>query len=625
MTEPHDSLARLASTFAAAEAAWNARDNAEASRLADATLGDWRTLREPHPILFGRGIELVADLRRAAGGGPNLGPGDRDVLDLYRESVLARQDPSVAKSDEVAIASLKAALTAHGLGDASATIASLASAVACETGYPTTVAREALATFAARRGEYAEALAHLGPKESWSSFRVDFQAGLFFRLGRYREACALWEQVEDPFRSTARLHQAWALHRAGECEARDKKLRGLKGSALFYLSPEGNLALEYLRALAAGEDAVRPESFDPEWGLVPRPSDDEVRLEVFANLRPLAIAMVSSQLELLAHGETLELARRYVAEAGLLGRSGEESERREARTRLAAALRILDRERGPHHPDTTPILRKLFLEPGSHPDESREAGARFLENVEKNGASIEELASAEYVASTLALRLLETDAPAATALARKWLELCKAGGGRPSRLAHTVATTEWRSGHGEQALSALREALELLDPDDWEFERQSFAWKEELVDLARKVGAPDDAVERELVDARARWASEWSAGLRKRSREHGVVALLTPYLMPGQRFSRVPFSVMEAVASVLGVAFTRSRVNARPSHRALLDACRAHADATTFAGSIAQGVEVDSVDTDDTPALRKAFASADDLRLLAGRLHAWWD
>jgi hypothetical protein len=66
-------------------------------------------------------------------------------------------------------------------------------------------------------------------------------------------------------------------------------------------------------------------------------------------------------------------------------------------------------------------------------------------------------------------------------------------------------------------------------------------------------------------------------------------------------------------------------VNARPSHRALLDATRAHAEATTFAGSVAQGVEVDTVDTDDTPASREAFASADDLTASEGRLHAWWD
>ncbi len=632
-TDQHEALTRLSAAFAAVWAAWDDHDNAEASRLADATLDDWRNVREAHPILFGEGIEVVADLRRVAGGGPMLRPGDRSVLELYRESVVARRDTSiekrdgaaiatVAKRNELAIAALKAAATAHGLGDASATIDFLASAVACNAEYPTTVAREALATFAARKREYAETLAHLGPQETWSDFHVDFQAGLLFGLGRYREAALLWQPVEDPFRSTARLHQAWAFHRAGERDARDKILRQLKGSALLYLSPDGKLAVEYLRALSAGDEAHRPESFDEEWGLIPLPSEAEVSLDVFNAFRVLGIAAVASELELLAHGETLELARRYIAEAALRSRPEDAGERR---PRLAAALRILDRERGPHHPDTTPILRKLFLEPRSDPEESFQAGTRLLENLEKNGASTDELESAEYVASRLALHLLETDALAATALARKWLELCRAAGGRPSRLAHAVAITESRAGHDAESLAALREAIDLLDTNSWDFERQSIALKEELVDLARKVGAPDEAVERELVDARAAWASEWSAGLRKRSREHGVVALLTPYLMPGQRFARAPFSVMEAIAQVLGVSFTRSRVNARPSHRALLDATRAHAEATTFAGSVAQCVEVDTVDTDDTPASREAFASADDLTASEGRLHAWWD
>ena len=619
-----DLLADLARTFGEVMAAREAHDDAEALRLAESSVPDLRRIAASHPVVFGQAIELVGDLRSAASIVP-----DRGGMELHRESVLARLGTPAARSPEVGAAALKTARAARRLGDEAAEITALEWAAPCTDDFTSTRAREALAAREARRGNFDAALARLEGIVPCLPSQIDLHAGLLFGVGRFEDATATWALLrDDPFRANAMLNQAWTMHRGGRRAEAQKMLRPLTGALSLYLSPEARLAAAYLAALLAGEDASLPEGFDPNWGPVPRPESAEVSLDVFSAVRSFAVASVASELEQLAHGETVELARRHLVEAGYRRTAGEPHERAVYRPRLLSALRILDRELGPEHPETTPVLRELCLGEGlsDSRDERVEVGLRFLANIERRGPESEAAESAPSVASSVAYDLLETDAPRAAAVAERWLAWCLAAGQTPSLLAHTAAAVAKRRGHIPSAIASVRVAIGLLDPEDYDFVRQSFGWKHELVLLAREGVAPDAALEAELAETRAAWAAEWLDGLRTTSRERAVVPILEPYLWPGLRFVDVPMAVMREVADRLGETFLRSRVNARPTHRRILSACRPHEGVTSFAGRAGQGVEIESLETADTPKTRGAFASADDLRPLPeGRLSAWWD
>lgn len=110
---------------------------------------------------------------------------------------------------------------------------------------------------------------------------------------------------------------------------------------------------------------------------------------------------------------------------------------------------------------------------------------------------------AESIAARLALSLAETDWSAGLALAADWLERCLAVGHKAWELAHTVALLHRQRGAHAAAVEALRQTLELFDPQQPFDEGKQFELELELAAACREAGGPDAALEGKLDDARA--------------------------------------------------------------------------------------------------------------------------
>ncbi len=621
MGEPQAVLTTLAQAFAAVRNAFEKGAHAKAASLAYAQRDALRSIAAAHPIEVGQAIALVADLRHAQESDPRAA--DAECLALYRESVLARLPTPVRQSYAVAAAALKAAELARVLEGEAASAECLRWAEPCEDEFPARMAREALVKQLANRHDYAAALDKLGPidADAWSF--VDFPAGLLFGAGRYLEAAALWDTMEPPFRESAVLHRSFALHRAGQSEAAQQALLPLLEQKVFFNEEVKRCAPELARLFAGERDLALPASFDPEWGLIPRPETHDVNLRVFFGVRPFAVAAVASELERLAHGETLALAECYRREALKRKTVGEAHERALTLPRFESALAIVDRERGPGHPESNGLLLELFYGTMGDPERSAPFAERYLANV---SASDPPPSEAIFVASQLVEHLVAFEPARALSVARSWLARFDAVSVAAPGLARSLAYAEEANGDAARAIAAQRRAVAALDPEAYSFERESFDWRSELLAMCERAGVVDAALSSELDEQRAAWAREWERYLPKRSRQRGAVPVLAPYLVPGGRFANVPFAVMSQVAEAIGRSFLSSRVNARPSHREILAVCKPHASETRFAGMYGEGVEVDTLETVDTEAARKAFESADDLRPLKGaRLFCWWD
>jgi hypothetical protein len=612
-------LSSLAAAFVEIRAAVAARELERAAALAYAELDALRSLLREQPVVFGEAIELVADLRCAG----TFANADAECLALYRESTLARLATPLARSYSVAAAALKAAAVAWRLHGDSASVEALRWALDCEAEFPARMARESLALISARHEDYVGALAVLGAISAEDGPFFDFPAGLLFGAGRFAEAAALWQTVPFPFRDAALLNCAWALHRGGQDAAALKACAPLLRKNLVTLSDEVKACATLLARMIAGEAVAMPPSFDPEWGLIARPETHEVNLAVFFSVRPLPSAALAAELERLAHGETLALARLYRIEAAARKGSGEHHERALMLPRLRSALAIVDRE-GSDMAERDAVLSELFYGTlGRLPDENLTLAERILGNVERGETA---LSSAPFIVSTAVGVLLQSDPPRALALARHWFARFERDGALENGVAYALARAENANGDAAAAIVALTRAIELCDPEDYGFDRKTFGWRNQLAGLARTAGSPDEELERALDAEREQWAEEWTGWLAKRSRTRLAVPLLKPYLAPDQQFCDVPLSVMERVGEAIGRGFMASRVNARPSHREIFVACRPHAAETKLTGSFGNGIEVDTLETADTPATRKAFASADELVPLDGdRLHCWWD
>jgi hypothetical protein len=267
------------------------------------------------------------------------------------------------------------------------------------------------------------------------------------------------------------------------------------------------------------------------------------------------------------------------------------------------------------------VLYDLFWS-SREPTERFAAARRYLENV----SSAQELESAESIASSLALHLAERQPEEAFTVATTWRQRCKDAGLKPSELAHTLAALELRRAQPAAAAPWLREAISFLDPEHFDFARQQFEWKLELLEACRKAGLPDPTLEQEIKAARAEWAADWLAALPKKSRQRAAVPILEPWLRPEGRYGPAPFEAVDAAGKAVGPRFLKMQINDRPPHGQLIEVCRPHARVSTFSGHSGGDLTIESLETRDTPQVREAFSSADDVHPLAdGRIHFWWD
>lgn len=566
-------------------------------------------LAEEHPHLAGEALEVVADLRSRA---------DGRALALFQQSVRLRLRRGAPASSAVAAAALKAAELARRQKKQAAFLEACGWAVTCEEhSFPPRMAREALAQHHCQRGEFAKALAALGPMTEVAYPFVEFPAGILMGAARRREAAALFEGEPEPFRSGEVLCKVWALHRAGEKKEATRLLAAARKRKGHFYGGAWEAEARALAALVAGRSKKLPRGWHREYGPIADPREHETNLAVFSGVKPLRVTAVATQLHRLAHGQDLGLATLLFKEARQRQTAGEAHERAPHLERLREGIAILDRVNGLEHAGTLPRLRELFW--GTTGDEHWAAAQRYL------AMSPPADSAAESIASRLALFLAETDWDAALALATAWLRRCLEAGHKAWELAHTVALLHRQRGAHVEEVKSLRQTVELFDPEQHFDEGKQFELKLELAAACRAAGAPDAALEQELDAARAGWAKEWKQGRGAGMKR--AIELLTPWLRPGARFTDAPFAVMDEAGKALGWRFLRMQINARPAHGVLLARCRPYAAQTTFSGYAASDVTIESLVTKDTPAIREAFVStADDVVPLKDhRVYFWWD
>jgi hypothetical protein len=337
----------------------------------------------------------------------------------------------------------------------------------------------------------------------------------------------------------------------------------------------------------------------------------------------------AAELRQLAEGTSeawIERARRFANE---LRSSGEEHQRAAYDPLLRKILSAVEQRHGAASVEATEIVLLLFYGSLRMPAPDRVALARrFLDVLAQRPPTAEEVSSVAYVAERLVDELSQSAPLEAGQLAERWSAYCDEQQRPASKLHHLAAMLARKAGDNSKSLTQLERAIATFGPDDYDTLSRSFAYRCDLAEVARAAGPPRLELERALAEERNQLAEQWRAGLRKTAKAHAVVDLLAPSLSPGEmgaiRFS-APFDLLEQVGQKLGRRFLASRVNARPAHSVLLEACRPHRAQTTFFGS-AWSLEIDTLTTADTPETRAALASADELTgLHDGLLYAWWD
>jgi hypothetical protein len=433
--------------------------------------------------------------------------------------------------------------------------------------------------------------------------------------------------------------QGWASYRAGDLATAKRKLRFAIDRA-FEGSPARVIA-ERALAIVEGTSATHPHdpedapavAFDPDWGPVPRPELHEVYLQGFARYSWLDVIVVTRGL-VEGIGAGRALADLLVLEVEARSTTGERYLASSAGACLRRALALRE-SFGADAAEIAPLLYELFyLQPerGGVVDQAERAriGERYLALV---GPAQAERAST--VASLVADSLQGPEPRRALDLSRSWFAHALAAGVEVKRLARTLARLERDFGDPERGCAVLELAIGWLDPE--RNSEEIYRWTRDLAWLREQAGHDATELRTSLANARRQMIE-----LRLESAEDGeddgydeevrtaldraTLDLLEPYLVPPNRFERVPWSVMIGIGERLGASFLKGRANARPSHQRLLSACRRHAVETTFDGFIGDLLEVVSLTTRDTKAVRRAFATADEVRPTGdGLVYFWWD
>ena len=614
--------AALAESFDSIVQARKAGDWDKARLHARATVEPLRRQLTAQPAIAARALAVVADTLSAGANG-QFDSSNAEVLTLYLESFTTRA--ATAVDEEVSITALKAAHCAFVLDDAGALELALGCA-AQGPGYAASIARNARSVRLAQRGEYAQALEALGPALDYDAPRL--RGALLFALARYAEAAEAWlsPHVAGYDRAELELAAAWSFHRLGNEKRAKKLLAGLRsrGRRAWYVSEEVEATLVLLE-----QSFEPPPELDAVWGPAPRPEKESFDLRVYKTPSLANLLESAAELRQLAEGTSetwIERARRYANE---LRSSGEEHQRAAYDPLLRRILSAVEQRHGAASVEATEIVLLLFYGSLRMPAPDRLALARrFLEVLERRPPTTEEISSVAYVAERLVDELSRSTPLEAGKLAERWSAYCDEHQRPASKLHHLAAMLAREQGDNSKALTQLERALATFGPDDYDTLSRSFAYRCDLAEVARAAGAPRLELERALAEERTQLAQQWRAGLRKTAKAHAVVDLLAPSLSPGEmgaiRFS-APFDLLAEVGQKLGRSFLSSRVNARPAHSVLLEACRPHRAQTTFFGS-AWSLEIDTLTTADTPETRAALASADELTgLHDGLLYAWWD
>lgn len=350
---------------------------------------------------------------------------------------------------------------------------------------------------------------------------------------------------------------------------------------------------------------------------------------LFERIARIPILDAVAALTRLAEGETLAWAHRMRALASALHGIGENHLVARYDATLESALEVVDRELGPTCVEANELVLSRFYGAAGFPPKDPDALARrFLGALEAPVPTPKELSSALYVAERLASAVAEEHPAEALAIAARWAGRGDEASLKTGELHHIAGALQRDAGDHQAALVSFERALERLDPEHFMTPFREFDYKLDLAEQGHRAGKPLVALEAEIAKQRADWVEAWRGSLRKNAKARGVVDLFAPYLGPGALGDltfTVPYDVLAAAGAVLGPRFLKSRVNERPSHKALLDACKPHAAATEFIGSVYR-LEVTSLVTIDTPEIRLAVEGADEISPQpGGRIHVWWD